>query len=66
MQSLITYVIVALAAAWVIWSILLPRRARAALRRLMGRSETSAGSCCSGDDGGKCRSPAPAKRHKDA
>ena len=35
-QALVTYLIVALAAAWVLWSMILPVRLRAALRRRLG------------------------------
>jgi hypothetical protein len=35
-QALLTYLIVALAAAWVLWSIVLPVRLRSALRRGLG------------------------------
>jgi hypothetical protein len=35
-QALVTYPIVALAAAWVLWSMVLPVRLRAALRRGLG------------------------------
>ena len=35
-QAFVTYLIVALAAAWVLWSIVLPTRLRTALRRALG------------------------------
>jgi len=35
-QALVTYPIVALAAAWVLWSMILPARTRVGLRRMVG------------------------------
>lgn len=35
-QALLTYLIVAVATAWIFWSMILPVRLRAALRRRLG------------------------------
>lgn len=42
-QSLAAYLIVVLAAAWVLWSMLLPARPRAALRRALGLKSPACG-----------------------
>ncbi|MDH3236576.1 MAG: hypothetical protein OEQ29_23910 [Alphaproteobacteria bacterium] len=50
-QALVTYLIVALAAVWVLWSVVLPARLRHALRRTLARRsglaaiQTGTGSC---------------------
>jgi hypothetical protein len=54
-QAVLTYLAVAAAALWVVWSVLLPKPAKRALRlRFMPQKATPAGkaSCDCGDDGG--------------
>jgi hypothetical protein len=55
-QTLIVAVIVALSAAYAIWS-LMPGAWRASLRRRLGLQTVEAGGC--GACGGGCSSPAP-------
>jgi hypothetical protein len=42
-QTLLAYLIVALAAAWVLWSIILPARTREILRRRVGLGTPACG-----------------------
>jgi hypothetical protein len=50
-QALLAYLIVAVATAWIFWSMILPVRLRAALRRRLGlqtavcRMQSRAGGC---------------------
>ena len=54
MQAALAYLITALAAAWVVWSVLLPKAAKRAIRSRLGRRKAAAagpkGGC--GDDCG--------------
>lgn len=51
-QTLLTYPIVALAAAWLLWSIILPAHTRGTLQRRLGFNApgcaTGGGSACAG------------------
>lgn len=66
LQAVVAYGIVACAAAFVVWRILLPARARLALRRLAGVAPADC--AAGGDEGGcpggcaGCSSAKPAKR----
>ncbi|MFP5512194.1 MAG: hypothetical protein ACLGJC_03790 [Alphaproteobacteria bacterium] len=65
MEKLIVGLIVALAFAWVAWTILLPPAARDRLRRLAGRPAPAspAGGCGGGCCGCEATGPKPARRH---
>lgn len=65
MESLVVGLIVALAFAWVAWTILLPAAARDRLRRLVGLPVPSSptGGCGGGCCGCAAAGPKPARRH---
>ncbi len=64
LQALITYTIVALAALWVLWNIILPTSIRQRLRpaRLRRQQENCSDDGCSGCNGcGSSSAPQPVK-----
>lgn len=65
MEQLFVGLIVALAFAWVAWTILLPAQARDRLRRLAGRPAppSPVGGCGGGCCGCAAAGPKPARRH---
>ncbi len=57
MQSVIVYAVVAVAAAWTLWRVVLPGAARAAVLRRLGREvkeSSGCGGCSCGDGKGRC------------
>lgn len=57
LQTAIVYAVVAVAAAWTLWRVVLPASARTAILKAMGREVKEAGGCggCScGDGKGRC------------
>lgn len=50
-ENFLVYLIVAVAAAFVVWRVLLPTRAKAALRRATGGAGET---CYDGQEGGAC------------
>jgi hypothetical protein len=52
MQALVTYILVALAALWVVWSVLLPKSIRTSIRGALGRRGVLHRGCCTEDGAG--------------
>ena len=54
LQNAIVALVVAAAAAWVVWSMLLPRRFRRQIKARMTEQEAKPDKDCGGDCGGGC------------